>query len=188
MTKTFDLLDRLLCGVVMAALAAMVVLIASQVAARYLVGIPLYWSEELARHMMIWMFFLGSVIALRRGAHLGIDLLVQRMGVRPRAIVQSIVALLLATFFILMIWQGIELTSRTMVQRASALRYPMGFVYAAVPVSGFLMLMVVLERFVVLIGEIRTGVSGTDPDGPGVTGPEGPGPKGPAGLTENGDR
>jgi TRAP-type transport system small permease protein len=157
MTKTFDLLDRLLCGVVIMALAAMVVLIASQVAARYLVGIPLYWSEELARHLMIWMFFLGSVIALRRGAHLGIDILVQKMGVRPRAVIQSIVALMLAAFFILMIWQGIELTSRTMVQRASALRYPMGYVYAAVPVSGFLMLMVVFERLVALIGESRTG-------------------------------
>jgi len=45
----------------------------------------------------------------------------------------------------MMIVHGWTLTQKTMVQRSSAIHYPMGYVYAALPVSGLLMFIVNLE-------------------------------------------
>ncbi|BAS27942.1 TRAP transporter small permease [Limnochorda pilosa] len=146
MHRWFDRLELGLSGVVMLALSAMVVLIGAQVLARYLFNQPLHWTEELARHLMVWMFFLAAVVALRRGAHLSIDLLPEKLPPAGRLALRLVTAALLAYFFYLMARHGWELTLRTMRQRASALQYPMGYVYAALPVSGLLMFAVNLEN------------------------------------------
>jgi TRAP-type transport system small permease protein len=54
-------------------LAAMVVIVFANVLMRYVFGTSVIWSEEVARHLMIWMTFVGSGLALRTGAQLGID-------------------------------------------------------------------------------------------------------------------
>jgi TRAP-type C4-dicarboxylate transport system permease small subunit len=51
-----------------------------------------------------------------------------------------------------MVVHGWTLAQKTMVQRSSAIHYPMGLVYAALPVSGLLMFIVNLEIMV------RTGL------------------------------
>jgi TRAP-type C4-dicarboxylate transport system permease small subunit len=48
----------------------------------------------------------------------------------------------------MMVVHGWTLAQKTMVQRSSAIHYPMGFVYAALPVSGLLMFIVNLEIMV----------------------------------------
>lgn len=154
-SRAFDALEYVLSGVVITILAVMVVLIGSQVVARYLIGIPLYWSEEVARHLMIWLFFIGAVIALRRGAHLGIELLPDSLPPMVAMALRALVLAILGVFLAMMTWYGWELATRTMVQRASALHYPMGYVYAALPVSGFLMLLVTLERFMEMVAAYR---------------------------------
>ncbi|HVJ59567.1 MAG TPA: TRAP transporter small permease subunit, partial [Burkholderiaceae bacterium] len=56
-------------------LAAMVVIVFANVCMRYVFGTSVIWSEEVARHLMIWLTFLGSGMALRSGAQIGIDTL-----------------------------------------------------------------------------------------------------------------
>ena len=55
---------------------------------------------------------------------------------------------MLAFFFYLMVVHGWTLAQKTMVQRSSAIHYPMGFVYAALPVSGLLMFIMNFEIIV----------------------------------------
>jgi TRAP-type transport system small permease protein len=60
-------------------LAGMVILVFGNVVLRYAAnsGIPV--SEELSRWFFVWLVFLGSIIALRDHAHLGIDSLVKKL-------------------------------------------------------------------------------------------------------------
>lgn len=46
-----------------------------QISYRYLLNLPLTWSEEAARALNIWAVFLGVAVAVRRGQHLRVDLL-----------------------------------------------------------------------------------------------------------------
>lgn len=148
MRFVFTLLERTTLILTVGLLGAMVVTTASQVASRYLLNISLVWTEELGRHLMIWMVFLASTVIYRRGQHIKIDLLGERLPRRARLLLGLLVTLVLAYFFYLMVQYGWELTTRTMNQRSSAMRYPMGYAYASLPVGGVLLLLYSLESAV----------------------------------------
>jgi TRAP-type C4-dicarboxylate transport system permease small subunit len=71
--------------------------------------------------------------------------------------VQLLAAIILGYFFYLMSIHGWQLVERTMNQRSSALRYPMGYAYAALPVSGAVMFLFNLETILRIVRSWRTG-------------------------------
>ena len=77
---------RLLEAVIAACLAAMVALVFGNVVLRYGFnsGIPV--SEELSRWQLVWLTFLGAIVALRQHAHLGVDTLVRALPPRGKLI------------------------------------------------------------------------------------------------------
>jgi TRAP-type transport system small permease protein len=153
MRRAFDLLDAAISRCAIVLLAVMVILIGSQVFARYVLNQALYWTEELGRHVMIWMVFLAAAVCLRRGFHLSITILAQRLSDTGRTVLRLLVGLTLAGFFMLMISEGYTLAAKTMVQRSSALHYPMGLVYASLPVCGVFLFLFNLEQ---LVGAVRS--------------------------------
>jgi TRAP-type transport system small permease protein len=79
MDRMMGALARLLEYVIAAALAVMVVLVFGNVVMRYAFNSGITVSEEVSRWLFIWVTFLGGVVALRDGAHLGVDMLVARL-------------------------------------------------------------------------------------------------------------
>ena len=75
---------RLLEHLMAASLAVMVLLVFGNVVLRYVFNSSIAMSEELSRWLFVWMTFLGAVIAMREGSHLGTDMLVSRLGVAGR--------------------------------------------------------------------------------------------------------
>ncbi len=122
-------------------LAAMACIVFANVALRYLTNDSLVWAEEVARHLMIWLTFLGAGLVLRFGGHIAIenlhDVLPGRAGQALRAL---IVAALLA-FFSVMAWQGAIYTSLMRFQTTAATGISFGWVYLAMPL-GFVLLIV----------------------------------------------
>ncbi|GAB5376448.1 MAG: hypothetical protein AcusKO_29100 [Acuticoccus sp.] len=120
-----------------AILLALVVILAMQVFARYVVGAPLVWSEELARYLLIWCTFIGVSLAVREGRNISVDLVPTIFGRRSLkgfallALVGSLV------FFVIIVWYSIPLTQRIakIGQRSPGLGIEMWTVYAAAPVG-----------------------------------------------------
>ena len=77
--RLLDLYCRLLKVAIALCLAVMVVLVFGNVVLRYGFnsGIPI--SEELSRWLLVWLTFLGAIVALREHAHLGVDTLVRAL-------------------------------------------------------------------------------------------------------------
>lgn len=71
--------DRLVEGLMGLALAIMVVLVFGNVILRYVFNTGLPWGEEIARLMFVWMIFLGAILALRRNAHIGVEMLQSKL-------------------------------------------------------------------------------------------------------------
>lgn len=69
-----------------AMLAVMVVLVFGNVVLRYVFNSGITVSEELSRWLFVWVTFLGAIVAVRDGAHLGTDMLVSRLGVTGRKV------------------------------------------------------------------------------------------------------
>lgn len=79
-------------------LAAMGVLVFGNVVLRYGFNSGIAFSEEISRLLFVWLVFLGSILASREHAHLGVDSLVKRL---PHAARQACV-LVSGTLMILM--------------------------------------------------------------------------------------
>jgi TRAP-type C4-dicarboxylate transport system permease small subunit len=67
-------------------LAVMVVMVFGNVVLRYAFNSGIVVSEELSRWLFLWVTFLGAVVALKEGAHLGSDFLVSRLPVLGKKI------------------------------------------------------------------------------------------------------
>jgi TRAP-type C4-dicarboxylate transport system permease small subunit len=67
-------------------LAVMVVLVFSNVVLRYALNSGITLSEELSRWLFVWMTFLGAIVAMKEGAHLGSDTLVSRLSIKGQKV------------------------------------------------------------------------------------------------------
>lgn len=136
-------------------LLAMAIIIFSNVVLRYTTGDSIIWAEEVARHMMIWVAFLGAGLALRFGGHVAIDNLQRAVSTRTARILRSVVVLGLSAFFIFMTVASSDYVWRTRFQTTAATDIPISFVYAAMPVGFVLMLvhLMLIARKYILDGE-----------------------------------
>ena len=123
-----------------AMLGAMTVIIFANVALRYLTDQSIEWAEEVARHLMIWLTFLGAGPVLRYGGHIAVDNL--QDGV-PRVFsvgLRVLIAMLLLGFFGFMVWYGWVYMMRAQYQTTAATQISFAYVYAAMPIGGVLLI------------------------------------------------
>ena len=80
-----------------ASLAIMVVLVFGNVVMRYGFNSGITMSEELSRWLFVWLTFMGAIVAMKDGAHLGSDTLVSRLPLKGKKIC-------FVTGHVLMLW------------------------------------------------------------------------------------
>jgi TRAP-type C4-dicarboxylate transport system permease small subunit len=134
-----------------ALLTAMVAIVFANVCMRYLLGTSVIWSEEVARHLMIWLTFVGSGLALRTGAQIGIDTLQDALPPRASRALRWVLAIAMLALFIALAWQGVDYAIRTRFQTSAALGTSMMYVYLGMPVGCALLavhLLLILRRYV----------------------------------------
>lgn len=123
----------------------MVVLCMVQVFCRYVLKVSLSFTEELARFLFIWVTFLGTAMACRKNQHVRMELFLDSIPVKVARILKVFGTIASVLVYLIMIGSGVVVISKTMSQTSAALNLPMGVVYAAVPVCGFLMLVFMME-------------------------------------------
>lgn len=141
--KIKNVLDKTLEVVVMVCVAVLVVDVLWQVFTRKVLQNPSKWTEEIAIFLLIWVALLGAAVALSLGAHLGIDYFVGKFSKTKRIASEIVVFLLILIFAVyVMLYGGIDLVQSTfeLGQVSPALGIKMGYVYLAVPITGFFMM------------------------------------------------
>ena len=156
-------LDRLLEVLVIVVMAVLVLDVLWQVFTRLVLKDPSTWTEELAVFMLIWVSLLGAAVALGRGAHLGIDYFVGKLPVRARLGTEVIVFLSVSAFSLLvMVIGGVDLVASNLDlgQESPALRVKVGYVYLAVPISGFFLVFYSIELLAERVRSFRSAPRG----------------------------
>jgi TRAP-type C4-dicarboxylate transport system permease small subunit len=122
---------KLLCMLIAAALALMVVLVFGNVVMRYAFNSGLTVSEELSRWLFVWVTFLGAIVAMNEGAHLGTDMLVSRLSVRAKKSC-LLLGLLLMLFICWLMFKGSLNQVKINLESTSAvMEVPMAWFYAS---------------------------------------------------------
>lgn len=103
MSKIIRAYFTLLKIVIVVCLAAMVVMVFTNVVMRYAFNSGLPISEELSRWCFVWLTFLGSILVQHERSHLGVDVVMQAVSPIVRKICAGIATVLMiyATWLIL---------------------------------------------------------------------------------------
>jgi len=110
-----------------------------------LAGIPLSWSEELARYMAVWLTFIGAAYALRKGTLATVEIMYNSLKGVNKKILFVVISVLIIAFSIILIKFGLDFSLKFMGQKSPAMQIPKGLVYLSAPVTGVLMLMYQME-------------------------------------------
>jgi TRAP-type C4-dicarboxylate transport system permease small subunit len=79
MKRLISRLEWLVEGLMALALAVMAACVFGNVVLRYVFNTGIAAAEEISRLMFVWLIFLGAILALRRNAHLGVELVQARL-------------------------------------------------------------------------------------------------------------
>jgi TRAP-type C4-dicarboxylate transport system permease small subunit len=122
---------------------SMVVVLFLQVFTRYVLRNPLYWSEELARIILIWSVFLGAVFSFRSGTHMRIDILMKKLPMRLRMAVNLVSKTIVTVFSVVLVIHGSIFSSKMMRIIAPATKIPTGIIYLVLPIFACLTVIIV---------------------------------------------
>ncbi len=119
-------------------------LVAVSVLLRYVFFTGIAWSEEATRYLMIWMGFLAISLALRKGVHVGVEMLRDALPPGLRRIVTMIAVLSIFFFFGVVTYEGFLLIPKVAGTESVVLPVSMAWFYLAIPVGSLLMLLQML--------------------------------------------
>ncbi len=138
MQKTIDAFFRLLEFLVVACMVAMVVMVFGNVVLRYAFNSGITVSDEMSRYCFIWLTYLGAMVAMREGGHLGVDTLVKHLPVGGKKVclfLSESLMLFCNGFFLLGTWKmhDLQVTNVSPVVGISMIWvYGIGYVVAVV--------------------------------------------------------
>jgi TRAP-type transport system small permease protein len=115
-----------------------------QVLFRYL-GASLGWSEEVSRHLLVAITFLGGTAAYKRMSFIGLKGIGHGLGQSIQRVI--VVALQVATLgcFCILAWFGTEYTIKAWEHTSSSLQIPMSIPFAVIPLSSMVFILHVLS-------------------------------------------
>src|SRR3990172_5941488 len=90
-------------------LAAVVIIVLTQVATRYLLRVSISWPEELARYVLVWLTFVGAAAAAARHQQITVDSLEQLAGRRVRHALRLVAAVGAIIALAILLWAGMPL-------------------------------------------------------------------------------
>lgn len=120
---------------------SMALLVAVQVFCRYILNSSLFWSEELARYMLVWLSFFGAVVASFYHLHPGVEVLTSRLSPSGQFVCKILVHCLTILLSLVMIISGSQFAWFVRLQISPALGLPKWIVLSVIPLSGTLLLL-----------------------------------------------
>ena len=121
-------------------LSALALVVFTQVVFRYILQLPLFWTEETARYCLVWASLLGGGVALYRGQHIAVTFVVDRLPENLQRLAARLVQISVTAIVVVILVGGIELVMITQRQLSPALRIPMSYPYLALPAGSLIML------------------------------------------------
>jgi TRAP-type transport system small permease protein len=158
MARALDLYCGFLKVVIALCLATMVVLVFGNVFLRYGFNSGITISEELSRWLMVWLTFLGAIVALREHQHLGVDTLVQALPAIGKRICFVISYLLMLYADYLLLVGSWKQTLIGLGDRAPATGLSVGFFYGVGVVFG-------VSAGIIIIYELLRAITGASTEG-----------------------
>lgn len=143
MRRLDHLIGQLLRAVPIACLAALFALLFVNVVARTFQLAGFAWFDEIVQGLFAWMVFAGAAALWREKGHFQVLWLAEALPPSPARLLHLLITLLGLCFLVVMTWHGAGLTLKARAL-TPILGLPTSLFYAAIPVSGAIMIVYAL--------------------------------------------
>jgi len=121
-------------------LILLVIIVFFQVLNRFILHIPAAWTEEIGRFIFVWTSATGIALALRKKAHIGLDIIVDTFPKALRKIIQLISQIIMLAFYLITLYWGSIWSYYGLLESTNSLQWmPMFYIYVAIPFSALLL-------------------------------------------------
>lgn len=133
--RLLRLADGALTAVLLASVALMVGVVSAQVALRYGFNESIDWADEIGRLAFVWAIFLAIPLGVRDGAHIGIDLLVDKLPVAGQSVLRRAGAALAAAMMLAIFWAAVRTCLEQWDELMATVDYSVGWFIVPVGVG-----------------------------------------------------
>jgi TRAP-type C4-dicarboxylate transport system permease small subunit len=138
-------------GFILAVMAGAVFL---QVVLRYFGLVGIDGLEEVPRYLFVWLIAIGGAAAMYRNEHTALDYFVNLMGRQGRALVLVLTNAVAIAVFLYLIQLSLVLVPNAQLQTSAGLDLPLGYVFAAIPVGAFLIILPMVRNILSALREL----------------------------------
>lgn len=105
--------------------------------ARYVIPLPLTFTEELARYLMIWMALLAVSSGIAYREHIGVEFVFSRLPPGMRRVLAVSFDVIAFAFFFALFWYGLAFAERGFSRLTMIYAIPKGYPFSGVPLAAF---------------------------------------------------
>lgn len=138
-------------NLMMVMLVMMVVLANLEVIYRYIFKSSVMSGiDEALRLLLIWVAYLGAAVAVKRGGHFSVTVLVEKVPTVHRKAVAVFVQLSVAAFGCVLLLKGTQATEKAFSQTLHGLDISVGWMYVSAPVASALIIVYCVANLIEL--------------------------------------
>ncbi len=153
-------LDQLVTGLLLAAVAVMVGVVSAQVALRYGFNRSIDWADEVGRLAFVWSIFLAIPLGVRQGAHIGIDIVSDKLPDAWRGALKRVAAALSALMMTAIAWAAFGVAREQWDELMATLDWSVGWFIVPVGIGALLSALHLLR--IVVVGPPAAQVGGAE--------------------------
>lgn len=147
MKRILDNIEEVLCAI---CLSIMTIITFVNVIARYILSASLSFTDEITTYLFVLLSLLGSAIAAKRGAHLGLTVILDVVNPSVRKVLKSIGYIFAVIFSGSVCYYGVFMTARQFArgQVTAGMQWPEWIFGAFVPVGAFFLTIRFIQVFI----------------------------------------
>lgn len=127
------------------------------------IGSPVIWAVDLAQLSFVWACVLGADLAMKKNAHIEIDIVVRYFPAHFRRFLAILWLIAIAAFLAMLVWYGAQLTLMNRERELGDVGLSYSWVTGAIPAGCALMLATTLRRlYLGLTGRETLSLEGHD--------------------------
>ncbi len=134
-SKLSDFLDKQISRFVVLLILSLSILLGINVFYRYILNNSIYWSNEVARYLLVYIVFFGATMAHKHKAHIRIDIFYSKLSKKNQKIIEILISVLFILFWIMILIGCKKLLPLFMMQKTATLQIPFAVPFAALPIS-----------------------------------------------------
>lgn len=130
-------LDKVLATICVGLFGFLVLLVTWQVFTRFVLNDPSVISEELAKYCFVWLVLFGAAFVFGERGHMAVEFIKDKFPAKIKLAVEIFIEVVIMAFVtFVLIMGGLYATEIAWNQLSASLQISVGYLYAALPLSG----------------------------------------------------